>query len=83
MSSWLFGVDLQAISRSCGSALLCSYDSDAGQTGRDMATSRAELDSGYRAYTGMRAFTLEYAGNEVLLQKVGASLQAGSGGFVF
>lgn len=82
-SSWLFGVDLQAISRSCGSTLICSYDSDAGQAGRDMATSRAELDPACRVYTGMRAFTPEYTGKEAFLQKVGASLQAGSDGFVF
>lgn len=82
-SSWLFGVDLKAISRSCGSTLICSYDSDAAQARRDMATSRAELDPACRVYTGMRAFTPEYEDGEAFVQKVGASLQAGSDGFVF
>lgn len=82
-SSWLFGVDLKAISRSCGSTLICSYDSDAAQARRDMATSRAELDAACRVYTGMRAFTPEYTGGEAFLRKVDASLQAGSDGFVF
>ena len=82
-SSWLFGVDLQAISNSCGSVLICSYDSGAEQARRDISASRATLNPACRVYTGMRAFTPEYTDGNAFVQKVDASVQAGSDGFVF
>lgn len=82
-SSWLFGVDLKAVSRFLGSALVCSYDCGADRARADVAASRAELDPACKVYTGMRAFTPEYTGREAFVDKVRAALAAGTQGFVF
>lgn len=82
-SSWLFGVDLPELSKSCDGIVLCSYDCTAEQGGEDIRDSKKKMATEKPLYTGMRAFYPEYRSGEEFADKIKTAVECGSDGFVF
>lgn len=82
-SSWLFGVDLPALSKSSDGIVLCSYDCSAEQGGADIRGMKKEMEKGKVLLTGMRAFYPEYRSGEEFEGKIRAAIENGTDGFVF
>lgn len=81
--SWLFGVDLKAISGLCEGAVVCSYDSSAAQADADLKESKRDFAPGAELLIGMRCFMPEYASAEAFAQKVKVAQQNKVNGFLF
>lgn len=81
--SWLFGVDLKAISALCSGAVVCSYDASAAQAGADLQESKRDFAPGADLLMGMRAFYPEYSGFEAFQSKVQTAAAQGVEGYLF
>ena len=81
--SWLFGVDLKAISALCEGAVVCCYDSTAKQAQADLAESRRDFAPGAQLLAGMRCFMPEYADAAAFAEKVRAARGEGVDGYLF
>lgn len=82
-SSWLYGVDLPALSKSCHGIVLCSYDCTSAQGGADIRDTKKELAKGTVLLSGMRAFYPEYKSKEEFKEKIRTALEYEADGFVF
>lgn len=78
--SWLFGVDLKAITGLCEGALVCSYDCGTQKMEADVRESQRDFAGGSKLLLGMRCFTPEYADGAALIDKVRAARLHGRGG---
>lgn len=81
--SWLFGVDLKAITGLCEGALVCSYDCGTQKMEADVRESQRDFAGGSKLLLGMRCFTPEYADGAALIDKVRASRRMGVEDFRF
>jgi hypothetical protein len=81
--SWLFGVDLPALSKRSDGIVICSYDSDEFKAAGDVRASRAVFEPGTKLITGLRAFHPEYEDEEAFMRKVRAVLGESRDGFIF
>lgn len=81
--SWLFGVDLKAISALCEGAVVCSYDCGAEKARSDVAECRRDFAEGTKVLVGMRCFWPEYTSEAAFAAKVHAAREQGADGFVF
>jgi hypothetical protein len=81
-SSWLFGVDFEAISQCTDGIVVCCYDSDAARVGTDMRQSRA-VSGDAPLFTGLRLFYPEVHNKQDFIDKVLQATEAGTDGFVF
>ena len=81
--SWLFGVDLKAISALCEGAVVCCYDSTAKQAQADLAESRRDFAPGAQLLAGMRCFMPEYADAAAFAEKVRAARGESVDGYLF
>ena len=81
--SWLFGVDLKAITGLCEGALVCSYDCGTQKMEADVRESQRDFAGGSKLLLGMRCFTPEYADGAALIDKVRAARRMGVEDFRF
>ncbi len=81
-SSWLFGVDFEAIAKVNDGIVVCCYDTGAEPVGTQMALSRRHAH-GTELFTGLRVFYPEVRGKQELIDKVTAARRAGTDGYVF
>lgn len=81
--SWLFGVDLKAISAVCEGVVVCSYDCDENRAREDLTESRRDFAKGAELLIGMRCFKPEYADEAAFARKVRVARELNVDGFQF
>lgn len=81
--SWIFGVDLKAITALCEGALVCSYDCGTEKMEADIRESQRDFAKDSQLLIGMRCFTPEYANGEALADKVRTARRMGVEDFRF
>ena len=81
--SWLFGVDLKAITRYCEGVVVCSYDCDEHQAKADLAECRRDFAPGSDLLIGMRCFHPEYTDGAAFARKVAVAKQQPVDGYLF
>lgn len=81
--SWLFGIDFSSISKICDGIVVCCYDTDSHQVGKDIQESRLSTMKNANIYAGLRLFFPEVKNEQAFIDKVSAAKANGSDGFFF